>query len=38
MGNYPKILLMLQCAKSHIGSITGLWFLTDWPLGLNNNE
>jgi len=34
----PKNLPMTQCAKSHIGSITGLWFLPDRPLGLNTNE
>jgi len=28
----------MQCAKSHIGSITGLWILPDWPLGLNTND
>ena len=31
--------MCLGCsAKSHIGSITGLWFLPDRPLGLNTNE
>ena len=34
----PKNLPRMQCAKSHIGSITGLWFLPDRPLGLNTNE
>ena len=34
----PKNLPRVQCAKSHIGSITGLWFLPDRPLGLNTNE
>jgi len=34
----PKNLPRMQCAKSHIGSITGLWFLPDQPLGLNANE
>jgi len=34
----PKNLPRMQCAKSHIGSITGLWFLSDRPLGLNTNE
>ena len=28
----------MQGAKSHIGSITGLWLLPDQPLGLNTNE
>jgi len=31
----PKNLPRMRCAKSHIGSITGLWFLPDRPLGLN---
>ena len=31
----PKNLPRMQCAKSHIGSITGLWFLPD---RLNTNE
>jgi len=34
----PKNLPRMQCAKSHIGSITGLWLLPDRPLGLNTNE
>ena len=34
----PKNLPRMQCAKSHIGSTTGLWLLPDWPLGLNTNE
>ena len=34
----PKNLPRMQCAKSHIGSITGLWFLPDRPLGLNTND
>jgi len=34
----PKNLPRMQCAKSHIGSITGLWLLLDQPLGLNTNE
>jgi len=34
----PKNLSRMQCGKSHIGSMTGLWFLADWPLGLNTNE
>ena len=34
----PKNLPWMQCAKSHIISITGLWFLLDQPLGLNTNE
>jgi len=38
MANYPQELVRMQCAKSHIGSITGLWFLPDRPLGLNTNE
>ena len=33
----PKNLPRMQCAKSRIGSITGLWLLPDRPLGLNNN-
>jgi len=28
----PKNLPRMQWAKSHIGSITGLWFLPDRPL------
>ena len=34
----PKNLPRMQRAKSHIGSITGLWFLPDRPLELNTNE
>ena len=34
----PKNLPRMQCAKSHIGSITGLWLLPDRPVGLNTNE
>jgi len=34
----PNNLPRMQCAKSHIGSITGLWLLPDRPLGLNTNE
>ena len=34
----PKNLPRMQCAKSHIGSLTGLWFLPDWSLGLNMND
>jgi len=34
----PKNLPRMQCAKSHIDSIIGLWFLPDRPLGLNTNE
>jgi len=34
----PKNLSRMQCAKRHIVSITGLWFLPDRPLGLNINE
>ena len=34
----PKNLPRMQCAKSHIGSITRLWLLPDRPLGLNTNE
>ena len=34
----PKNLPRMQCAKSHISSITGLWFLPARPLGLNTNE
>jgi len=34
----PKNLPRTQCAKSHIGSITGLCLLSDRPLGLNTNE
>ena len=34
----PKYLPRMQCAKSHIGPMTGLWFLPDRPLGLNTNE
>jgi len=34
----PRNLPRMQCAKSHIGSITGFWFLPDRPLGLNTNE
>jgi len=33
-----KNLPRMQRAKSHIGSITGLWLLPDRPLGLNTNE
>jgi len=33
----PRICLGCS-AKSHIGSISGLRFLPDWPLGLNTNE
>ena len=33
----PKNLPRMQCAKSHIGSITRLWLLPDQPLGLNTN-
>jgi len=34
----PKNMPRMQCAKSHIGSITRLWLLPDRPLGLNTNE
>jgi len=34
----PKNLPRMQCAKSHIGSITGLWLLPERLLGLNTNE
>jgi len=34
----PKNLPRMQCAKSHIGPMTRLWFLQDRPLGLNTNE
>jgi len=33
-----KNLPRMQCAKSHIGSIIGLCFVLDRPLGLNTNE
>jgi len=33
IANYPQ-----ELAKSHIGSITGLWLLPDLSLGLNTNE
>jgi len=33
-----KNLPRMQCAKSHIGSTTGLWFLPDRLLRLNINE
>jgi len=34
----PKNFPTMQCAKSHIGSLTGLWLLPDRALGLNTNE
>jgi len=34
----PKNLPKMQCANSHIGSVTRLWFLPGRPLGLNTNE
>ena len=33
-----KNLLRMQCARSHTGHMTGLWFLPTRPLRLNTNE
>ena len=34
----PKNLPRMQCARSHTGHRTGLWFLPARPLRLNTNE
>jgi len=34
----PKNLPRMQCARSHTGHMTGLWFLPARPLRLNTNE
>jgi len=38
MANYLQELVQDAVCQSHTGHMTGLWFLSAWPLSLNTNE
>jgi hypothetical protein len=38
MANYPQELAQDAVCQSHTGHMTGLWFLSTWPLRLNTDD